>query len=394
MQSETPLKRMNSVNTTRVLRTIYLNPGISRIEIAHRLNLNKSTVTTIVRKLESIGLIQALSLGKSSATGGRRPIQLQIHATWGCVLGIEIHTESYTVVVTNLLGDVIFDESGELDVRKQGLIKTFSDLILTYKEKIETRNLRLVGIGLGLPGFVDPVTGTLEASIPLEIFSPVPLTQQANALFPFDIPIVVDNDANCGCYGEITADDSDKIEDFAFVLGEFRKHTVALEDVRILALGLGLVIDGKVHHGKDFSAGEFRSIYFEPEHLNQLAISDDEGRKFMHDPDINTKVVEELSRHIAFLVHILNLKKVVLGGPIEILESQFSENLNRRLDESWQYPNKYTCLIQSSKKGSLSVAYGAAKMFLQHLITIPDLNRDERGPMYGADLLKELTLLP
>lgn len=394
MQHETPLNRMNSVNTTRVLRTTYLNPGISRIEIAHRLNLNKSTVTTIVRKLESIGLIQTLSLGKSSATGGRRPIQLQVRATWGCVLGIEIQTESYTAVVTNLLGEVIFEESGGLDVREQGLIKAFSDIVLTYKEKIESKDLRLVGIGLGLPGFVNPVTGTLEASIPLEIFSPVPLTQQANALLPFDIPIVVDNDANCGCYGEITANESDTIDDFVFVLGEFRKHTVALKDVRILALGLGFVIDGKVHHGKDFSAGEFRSIHFEPEHLNQLAISDDEAKKFMFDPDINSKVTEELSRHIAFLVHILNLKKVVVGGPIEALEPQFSEYLNRRLDESWRYPQKSTCLIQSSKKGSLSVAYGAAKMFLQHLITIPDLARDERGPTYGADLLKELTLLP
>ncbi|MFW6207099.1 MAG: winged helix-turn-helix domain-containing protein, partial [Spirochaetota bacterium] len=35
---------VSDINTTRVLRSVWLNPGISRVEISKRLNLNKSTV--------------------------------------------------------------------------------------------------------------------------------------------------------------------------------------------------------------------------------------------------------------------------------------------------------------------------------------------------------------
>lgn len=387
---ETPLIRMSKINTSRIIRSIWLQPGISRIELAQMLNLNKSTVTTLVRRLVDLGLIETQSIGAAGATGGRRPIQLQINKNWGYLLGIEIQTESFTVVITNLHGEVCLTETHAIDVRKKGLLESFIDITNRYYSLAESKEMSLIGIGVGLPGFVDHVNGTLVASIPLEIFDPVHLAAEGAKRFDFSLPIIVDNDANCGCWAEIASKTTGEREDFIFVLGEFRKHTVAMEDTRILALGMGFVIDGKVHHGVDFSAGEYRSIYFSPDHFNQLSITDEEAKRFLHDPHIDAKVVDELSRHIAFLVNTLNLKKVVIGGPIEMLEPHFARRLDERLQESWLYPGGVDCTITVSQNGPLSVAYGAAKMFMEHLITIPDLARTTNRPTVGVDLLMDV----
>lgn len=387
---DAPASRINRVNITRVLRTIWLEEGISRVALADRLNLNKSTVSNIVGGLEALGIVEPMAVGTAGPSGGRRPIHLRINPDWGCVMGIEVQTEEFTVVGTNLKGELCYSLSEPVDVRKKGLLRTCTGIIKRFSREMERTGMKLAGIGIGLPGFVDPVRGILQASLPLELFEPVHIASEAQRLLRDTTPILVDNDANCGCWGELTSLSSGKPEDFLFALGEFRKHTVGMEDTRIMALGFGFVINGSVHHGRDFSAGEYRSIYFSPEHTNQLALSDDQARLFLRDPDVNRLVLDELSRHISFLVHILNLKKVIIGGPIEQLADELTQALRNRLAQSWQYPTLPECEIRSSQMGELATAYGAARMFLERLITVPSLTSWADEPPCGADLLESL----
>ena len=384
---EIPVSRINKVNITRVLRTIWLEEGISRVALADALGLNKSTVSNIVHKLESLGIVEPMSIGSAGPSGGRRPIHLRIKPDWGCVMGIEIQTEAFTVLGVNLKGELCFSFSEPIDVRKKGLLCTATSIIRRFSRELERKGKSLMGIGIGLPGFVNPAKGILQASLPLRIFEPLHLASKAARLLGVNIPILIDNDANCGCWGELTSTSTGKPDDFLFALGEFRKHTVEMDDTRIMALGFGFVLNGSVHHGAGFSAGEYRSIYFSPEHTNQLSLSDDEAKLFLKDQEVNRKVIDELSRHIAFLVHILNLKKVIIGGPIEVLSKDISEVLQCRLQESWQYPDTPVCEIRSSQMGELAVAYGAARMFLEHLITVPALTSLPDTPPCGADLL-------
>ena len=61
-------------NAGRIVRTIWQNPHISRVGIAERLGLSKSTVTYQVSRLIESGIIDEISEGAAGNRGGRRPI--------------------------------------------------------------------------------------------------------------------------------------------------------------------------------------------------------------------------------------------------------------------------------------------------------------------------------
>lgn len=101
---------------------------------------------------------------------------------------------------------------------------------------------------------------------------------------------------------------------FVFVLGELRKGQTVGSEYWGIAVGLRFVLNGKVHYGEGFSAGEFQSILWKDANHGQFSISDEDSRRITSDPGILSKVIDELSAHIAFLVNTLNLTCVVIGG--------------------------------------------------------------------------------
>ena len=377
----------SDINITRVLRTIWLNQGLSRVEISRRLDLNKSTISKIVSYLEETNLVEQFAMGDAGPSGGRRPIHLRIKPDWGCVMGVEIQTEAFTVVGINLHGDVFFSHTEPLDLRYHDLVDAFVEIVRRFRPSLEATGMPLVGIGVGLPGFVDPVHGVLHASKPLERFEPIDFVRRSRAALNVSIPILADNDANCGCWGELVFRHSTRPQNFLFVLGELRKHTIEMDDYRIMALGLGLVLNGNVHHGTDFSAGEFRSILYHPDNVNQFAITDEQARRFLQDDEVNRLIVEELARHIAFLVSVLNLRKVVIGGPMEVLADELTETIYKHIKQNWAYPQEVKCEVAMSRLGEQAVAYGAAGMFLEHLIRVPSVTDADTEVPCGVALL-------
>ena len=379
---------VSKVNITRVLRTIYLRQGLSRVEISKILDLNKSTVSKIVSLLEETGIVETAAVGDAGPTGGRRPLQLRVHPNWGCIMGVEIQTEAYTVVGINLQGDVFFSHTEPLDLRTIPLVDAFTGIVRRFLPDLEATGMPLLGIGVGLPGFVDPLRGVLCASKPLEQYEEIFFVRQAREQLNISIPILVDNDANCGCWGELAFRHSERPRNFLFVLGELRKHTIKMDDYRIMALGMGLVLNGQVHHGEDYSAGEFRSILYKSHQVNQFSVTDEQARLFLQNREVDQMIVEELAAHLAFLVNVLNLRKVVIGGPMEILKEDIALAVRRLIRTNWAYPQEVRCEVATSRLGEQAVAYGAAGMYLEHLIEIPTVEGGTvQGMPCGIDLL-------
>jgi len=134
-----------------------------------------------------------------------------------------------------------------------------------------------------------------------------------------------------------------------------------------VGVGFGLVINGRVHYGSNYSAGEFRSVLCTADDDIQVSLSREELGRVLSDPSVFDRFAVELARNIAMLVNTLDFSRVFIGGDIESCGFDFCRILEDAIDANWLYPIKKRIDIQYSSLGAKAVAFGAAGMCLQSL---------------------------
>ena len=153
------------------------------------------------------------------------------------------------------IGIALVKKNGEIEKyikipthAEQGKELTISRIKQGIYRVIEEKDLQIsniVGIGIGAPGPVDYKEGVIYCAPNLPGWKEVPL---ANIMkVEFQIPVIMENDANVAAWGE-------KI--FGVARG--------IDDMVCLALGTGigagLILGGKIYHGKNNLAGEIGHI--------------------------------------------------------------------------------------------------------------------------------------
>jgi predicted NBD/HSP70 family sugar kinase len=369
--------KLFEINTARVLQLLWYSGGISRADMARELGLGKSTITNIVSALEKRDLVRLVESGQSGPNGGRRPDLLAINRRYGCILGLEIQTEFFKAVATDLQGEVVFSHSQTMSFGGKGIEAIFAEVYRTLKPRLLKVGLPLIGVGLGIAGVVDSGSGVILQSNPMGILERTRFYDEIAGLL--DVPVMIENDANCCCWGELVFRKTDRHDSFAFVLGEFRKGRTSGQDYWGVAVGLGLVLDGKVRHGEGFSAGEFKSVLWKEGNSSQFSLSDMEARRVKEDPAVRSKIIRELCEHVAFLVNTLNLSCVVFGGEMATYEDEIVATLREEIARNWSYEDEVSCDIEFAALGEMAVAYGAAGMFLERFFSIPDSVDKEEG---------------
>ncbi len=358
-------KRSRAVNTSRVMREIWVHKEISRIQIAKNLGLDKSTVTSIASELLRAGLVQETAQGEAGPLGGRRPVPLTLNRRYGCVLGLELRPESYTAVATDLEGSILYSKFERAQLTGAGFRDGFMEIAARVREELRRSEVPLLGVGVGVSGVVHPEKGLIRYSIPLQIEKPFDFRGQIAE--GYDLPLFLENDANACAWGELAFHRGKRLRDFLFVLAEFRDVRDRSRHHEKIAVGMGIVIGGRVHYGHSHSAGEFRSVFCTPECRGQFSLSGDEAFRIEEDPAVLSRFIRELSRNIAMLTNTFNLDQVFLGGDIERYRKEVQAVLAEEIQRNWPYPDEVHCRIHFSSLGEKAVAYGAAGMVLHRL---------------------------
>ncbi len=117
------------------------------------------------------------------------------------------------------------------------------DMALAVKMALENANVDIkdiASVGIGSPGAIDPISGTVIFSGNLG-FDHVPLCDMLKERLGVDL--YIENDANAAAYGEYIAGAGKGTKDFiAVTLGT--------------GVGGGIIIDGKIYSGFNFAGGE------------------------------------------------------------------------------------------------------------------------------------------
>ena len=227
---------IRNINRQIVLNYVRERGPISRAEIAHETALQRSTVSLIVEQLRVDGLIEEVS---GESTGGRPPVLLSLRTADAVAIGVDLGTTRTIVATSDLAGRVLDQEQFETNPSS---VKTTKEIIDCAQRFIRRNNGTIEGIGVSLPGLVDPEGK--ELFIPTFNWRDLPLASEISEAT--GLPVTMDNDANAAAQAELWFGRPEirEVRDFILVLVE-------------TGVGTGIVFDGQVYRGENGAAGEF-----------------------------------------------------------------------------------------------------------------------------------------
>jgi predicted NBD/HSP70 family sugar kinase len=379
--------KLNSINTSRILKAVWKEPGISRIVAAEKNHLDRSTVTKITQNLLDRRIIKESAPMERREELGRKPVGLAINTTLGAVAGIELETDACRGVALDLNGRILSSRTSPLAARPDNLMTPILDIIEHLKRDLVGIKVPLLGVGIGLSGLVDPYRGVLLRSNPLMIQDPLPLKQLLEEILK--IPVFLENDANCCCFSDLAFLKEKRDRNFLAVLGEFRRTDIERHLEPGVAFGLGVVIRERVLHGDDFTAGEFRSLYWREGNVTQFSMSNNEIGHLREDRKLRETLFNELFRNLSLIINCLNITRVVFAGDIAEYHDELAPIVTAQVRGNWLYNSEVNCRSDVSPFGIEAVAHGAASLFLEKLFSVPDLV-DRPEEVVGIELFDRI----
>lgn len=225
-----------------MLQLIRESGTLSRTDLARMSGLAASSVSSRVEDLLTSGLIEEAGDGLSS--GGRRPRLLRIRSDGGVALAVDLGTRHARLAVVDLSGTQV--AADELPVSfaegPEAVLTAVSDRLVEMTGDAS----RVCGIGMGVPGPVDPETGQVTSPSRMPGWHGLRVGDWLSGRF--GVPAAVDNDANLLAFGEFRA---------RWAQTDVR-HLVAVKVGR--GIGCGIVADGAVYHGANGAAGDISHV--------------------------------------------------------------------------------------------------------------------------------------
>lgn len=242
------LERLRSTNREAVLAVLARSGPLSRADLTRATGLSRTTVSSLVRDLLREGVVTELTdRGQAHRGGsGRPPTLLGLQAVTGALVGVDIGHRHIRVVVADQSSTVLAEQSASLDVdhaAKVVLDKTTEMVEQTLFDAGVDLD-RVVGFGMGVPGPVDPRTGTITSPILPGWVGMAPAEELSRRV---GVPVRLDNDANIGALGELTYGVAKGLLDVIYVKAAG-------------GLGAGLVLGGRLHRGATGIAGEIGHV--------------------------------------------------------------------------------------------------------------------------------------
>jgi predicted NBD/HSP70 family sugar kinase/biotin operon repressor len=211
----------------------------SQSELARATGLSRATVLNIVRELTDRDLV-TVAEGQHS---GRRTVDVSFNRRAGVVGGVDFGHRHLRVAIADLAHTVLAEDARRLELGHSAAddIRLVAATLDELLARCGLNRDAILGLGVGLPAPVDPVTGQVGSSSILPGWVGVPAAETVSAAF--GVPVIVDNDANLGALAEMLWGAAQGCEDLVYIKAS-------------TGIGAGLVMHGRVYRGAAGTAGE------------------------------------------------------------------------------------------------------------------------------------------
>jgi glucokinase len=373
---------LRDMNSRRILHLLRQHNPCSCSDLARFSRLSVPTVVNSVARMEQIGLVK--NVGKGSSSGGRPPDMLAFNPSYGYVAGVEIGEGIIRVGIADLSGQLLGESVAELGDRTWPLavVDRIVTMLTSLRESLRIPVKRLLSAGVSAPGITRVDEGIVVSVTAMPSWKSVPLRHLLEE--KLGCPVKVENDVNAAALGE-----------HSYGIAQGENNFVFLHIGR--GLGAGLFINGKLHHGPQWTAGEIGNLPLQarksaagslegaicsnaverqwretagskgvPADLRSVEILD----RARQGDRLARKIVEKNSEYLAmtcsYLSLILNCSLIVFGGELGMHPALFDATVARLETHDLARPRLIVAQlgIMAELRGALRLALQVAEAAL------------------------------
>lgn len=230
---------LRQTNERLLLNVLRRNPSVSRSDLARITGLSHSSITFIVNRLIKQNVLSEEPFENHSQVG-RRPTALRLRSEALLAIGIEVSLSGASLALVDIEGRILREKSVAWQPNPGVFLAKVNSALLQVLKAFDAK--QILGVGVGLPGFVDRSNGKVIAAENLNWFG---VEVGAYVRRGLDCPLFFDHTAKLSALAEMwfPPPDSKPLRDFVFI----RLNG---------GLGSGVIVNGQMLHGASDAGAE------------------------------------------------------------------------------------------------------------------------------------------
>ncbi len=235
---------VKSHNLQAILLALLRHEHLSRVDLAKLTGLSTTTITNLITELleQETVIEEGKEMLQRRPGAGRPRTALRLVPEARYAIGIHIGVGNIRVAVTDLRAQIVSHHSlvHPLDQSAEAVLAETVDLVNQATLESEVPLNKVIGVGVGASGLVDPETG-YNLLAPNLRWRNVPVRDWLTERLK--LPVCVDNNVRAMALGEALFGVAQDVRVLAFVYAR-------------VGAGAGFVVDGQLYRGSGAGAGE------------------------------------------------------------------------------------------------------------------------------------------
>ncbi|MEI3612758.1 ROK family transcriptional regulator [Pseudogracilibacillus sp. SO30301A] len=387
-------EKMRQSNLFLILRILKERGSLSKTDLSKITKLSLPSVTSIINELEEYNLISLL--GQAPIKRGRFPIKYKLNSNALYIIGVTIQSESIKCVIINLNGDIQHYLSIPLPTNHEPayVLDKVSNLVQKVIAESGINQSKILGIGVGMHGIVDPINGV--AIYPPHLgWEHIPLSEILED--KLNLPVLVDNDCNVLTLAERWFGKCINSDSFIVMNVDY-------------GVGSGIMVSGNLFHGTNYGGGQIGHLTVSENGpkcscgnfgcletlVNENALLNGINKKLKQgfnsvlvslmdngislkdiyvaatkEDQLSIQTLEEAGRYlgvgVSSLVNLFNPQQIILTGSVLVGEEFITIPLKDTVNKTALKTNTKNLKIETSDLGDKADVIGAATLWVDSL---------------------------
>lgn len=225
-----------------IVKCLYFNTSLSVSSLSVNFNKSLPIIFKALSDLLEEGVV--VHSGLASSTGGRRAAMYSLKSGVNYIVAVAMDQYVTKIVLLDIFNNTVVNPVQKIQLPLTNNTDALNILIKSIKEFMDDCDLdkkNIIGIGIGMPGFVDTKKGLNYSFLESDV-SISKLISEATGL-----PVYIDNDSSLIALAELK-------------FGKGVSQTNAMVINIGWGIGLGMILNSELFRGQNGFAGEFSHI--------------------------------------------------------------------------------------------------------------------------------------